>query len=78
MTPQLLAKAGQSMLRVRSGAVTSDIVRRAIISTSRGRPANPGETGPDYVTTVTGKIELYDGNGVFRPDDRNEPTVRER
>ena len=72
----LLARAGQSILRMRSGAVTSDLVRRAITVTSRGRAVNPGETGPDYITTPTGKIELYDGNGVFRPDDRSQPTIR--
>jgi hypothetical protein len=74
----LLAQAGQSMLRLRARAVTSDAVRRAIASTSRGRAVNAGEIGPDYITTPTGKIELYDGNGVFRPDDRSRPTIRSK
>jgi hypothetical protein len=73
---ELLAQGGQMILSVEPGKLTSARARGAIVSSSRGRSPRPGETGPDQFTTATGAIELYDANGVFRPTDRSEPTIR--
>jgi hypothetical protein len=72
----LLAQAGQSMLKLGADQVTPAAVSQAIISSSRGRSLGPGQPGPSLLEMAGGKIELYDGNGVFRPNDKGQRTVR--
>jgi hypothetical protein len=72
----LLAQAGQTVLGLKPGQVSPPVVRMAIVSSSRGRSLGPGQPGPALFETVAGKIELYDGNGVFRPTDKRKPTMR--
>jgi hypothetical protein len=72
----LLAQAGQTMLKLRPGQVSPAAVRQAIVSSSRGRSLGPGQPGPALLETLGGRIELYDGNGVFRGSDKSQRTVR--
>lgn len=73
---QLLSQDGQIIFGVEPGQLTSGKARSAIKSVSRGRSPRPGESGPDYFILQSGTIELYEANGVFRPADTSQPTVR--
>jgi hypothetical protein len=72
----LLAQNGQTMLGLPSAQVTPQAVRSAVLSSSRGRSLGQGQSGPSLFETTGGRIELYDGNGVFRPSSKSSPTVR--
>jgi hypothetical protein len=69
----LLAAGGRTILGIQPGNVTSSRVRAAIQSNSRGPSPRAGELGPDSFITESGTIELYDGNGIFRPRDHSPP-----